>query len=333
MTDTAADPQSGRAGSWFKAAVGLCAGIALLAALVLLLGISRRSVLETLGRATLGPLAFAAAGSLVLLGFQSLRWWIVVRPLLPMPYALSYRAMALGFLFNVLVPLRAGDWLRVEYVSRRTSAPRGKLLGTALVDYWIDKLGWVAAFPLICAFGRPQMWLLRALLAVAGLALGIALAVGWLLRSMPRAETASGWKRWLNDLRDGLGMHRWTNLLLAALFVAPLPWLWETLLISVASRAVGLSLTAAESFAVLSAFNLATVIPSPGNAGSLESGGTLALLQFQVHQSTALAFMLLYHLTQVVPSVAAGAWVLISERRTLVRALFGSPKPRVSVMR
>jgi len=79
---------------------------------------------------------------------------------------------------------------------------------------------------------------------------------------------------------------------------------------------------------VLSAFNLATVIPSPRNAGSLESGGTLALLRFNVQQSTALAFMLLYHLTQVLPSVGAGAWVLISERRTLARALLRSPKTR-----
>ncbi|HME90486.1 MAG TPA: lysylphosphatidylglycerol synthase domain-containing protein, partial [Myxococcaceae bacterium] len=169
---------------------------------------------------------------------------------------------------------------------------------------------------------------LRALSGVAALAIVIGLVVGWLLRSTPRWDAASGWKRWLNDLRDGLSMHRWTNLLVAALLVAPLPWLWETVLISVASRAFGFSLTASESFAVLSAFNLATVIPSPGNAGSLESGGTLALLRFNVQQSTALAFMLLYHLTQVLPSVGAGAWVLISERRTLARALLRSPKTR-----
>jgi uncharacterized protein (TIRG00374 family) len=309
-----------------KTALGLCAGIALLWAVMLLQGISLHAVLERLRQAALGPLAFAAAGSLVLLGLQALRWWIIVRPLVPIRYALTYKAMAVGFFFNVLVPLRAGDWLRVEYVSRRTGAVRGKLLGTALVDAWIDKLGWVAAFPLICLFGSPQGWLLCALLATGSLMVGLALVVGWLLRVLPRAEaTASGWRRWLNDLRDGLAMHRKGNLLFAALAIAPLSWLWETLLIAVASRAVGLSLSAAESFAVLSAFNLAMVIPSPGNAGTFESGGTVALLQFQVPQSSALALMFLYHLTQVLPSVAAGAWVLISERGSLIGKLSRRP--------
>jgi len=79
---------------------------------------------------------------------------------------------------------------------------------------------------------------------------------------------------------------------------------------------------------VLTAFNLASVVPSPGNAGSFESGGTLALLQFQVPKSVALAFMFLYHLTQVIPSVAAGAWVLITEHRALVHSLFRSSRQR-----
>ena len=73
--------------------------------------------------------------------------------------------------------------------------------------------------------------------------------------------------------------------------IAPLPWLWETLVIAVAGTALGLSLSPVEAFAVLTAFNLAMVVPSPGSLGSFESGGTLALVQLGLALAAARALL------------------------------------------
>jgi hypothetical protein len=59
------------------------------------------------------------------------------------------------------------------------------------------------------------------------------------------------------------------------------------------------------------------VVPTPANIGAFESGGTVALIQFQVPNAAALAFIFLYHLTQVIPSMAAGALILVLEGETL----------------
>ena len=139
---------------------------------------------------------------------------------------------------------------------------------------------------------------------------------------------------WLLNLREGFAANHWKRLLVVETLVAPLPWLWETFVIMVASRAVGLSLEPMQAFAVLTAFNIATAVPSPGNAGSFESGGTLALLQFHVATPTALAFIVLYHLTQVIPSMCAGIIVLALEGEALFgkRSIFRAPAlPAVEV--
>jgi len=70
-------------------------------------------------------------------------------------------------------------------------------------------------------------------------------------------------------------------------------------------------LTYTRAFCVLVGFNIAMLIPSPGALGSLETGGTAALVFFGVDQSNALAFMLVYHMTQLLPAIGAGAAVLL----------------------
>ena len=306
---------------WLRTALGLIAGIGIAILVMLYLGVSHREVLRQLRHPKVWPILFAAAGSLILLGFQTLRWWMVMRPILPLRYSQAYRAMSVGFFFNALLPARAGDLLRVQYLGKRTGISRAKLLGTEIVDFCSDKWGWVASFPLLCLLGVPPPWLFRALLLLSG-AMVVAAAVLVAMGSSLWRTGAGGGSRgpvWLHNLREGFAIHQWKRLFWVETLVAPLPWLWETLVIAIAGKALGLSLTPMQAFAVLTAFNLAMVVPAPANLGSFESGGTLALVQFQVPNSTALAFLVLYHLTQVIPGVAAGALVLGLEGR----ALFG----------
>jgi uncharacterized protein (TIRG00374 family) len=318
---------------WLRALLGLCAGLLVALGLTLYLGISRQDVMAQIALAAPGPLLVAAAGGLFLLALQSLRWWVVMRPLLDLGYGQAYRAMAVGFFFNALLPARGGDLLRVQYLGKRTGISRAKLLGTEIVDFWSDKWGWVAAFPIVCLLGTPPSWLFKALMLLGGLVVGVGALLALMGSRMLRAhrDGRSWGPRWLLNLRDGFAVNHWKRLLVVETVIAPLPWLWETFVIAVAGRALGLDLTPMQAFAALTAFNIATTVPSPGNAGSFESGGTLALIQFGVPTPTALAFIFLYHLTQVVPGVLLGALVLSLEGEALFgkRSLFHAPQVEV----
>jgi uncharacterized membrane protein YbhN (UPF0104 family) len=200
----------------------------------------------------------------------------------------------------------------VQYLGKRTGISRAKILGTEIVDFWSDKWGWVAAFPLICLIGTPPSWLFKAFIPIGGLVIAIGIVLALMASGLRRRGPS-----WLTNLRDGFAANRWKRLLLVETFIAPLPWLWETFVIAMAGRAFGLELSAMQAFAVLTAFNVATAVPSPGNAGSFEAGGTLALIAFGVPKETALAFIFVYHLTQVVPGFVGGILVLVMEGETL----------------
>jgi glycosyltransferase 2 family protein len=301
-------PRPGR--FWVRALIGLCAGLAAAAGVATWLGISQRELIATVHDVALEPLLLAAAGGLILMGLQALRWWVVMRPLLTLTYGQAYRALMVGFAFNVVLPARGGDLLRVQYLGKRTGVSRAKVLGTEIVDFWSDKWGWVAAFPVVCLLGTPPAWLFRALLLIGAVVIGVGAFLALLGSGLFRGPRMPAF---VNNLRDGFAVNHWKRLLAVETLIAPLPWLWETFVISIAAHALGLDLTAMQAFAALTAFNVATAVPSPGNAGSFEAGGTLALAAFGVPKETALAFIFLYHLTQVVPGFVGGVLVLVME--------------------
>ena len=80
------------------------------------------------------------------------------------------------------------------------------------------------------------------------------------------------------------------------------------------------------AFSVLIGFNVAMVVPSPGAVGTVEAGGTAALVFFGVDQSRALAFMFVYHFTQLLPGIASGVAILVAEGERL----FGAPAGEVA---
>jgi uncharacterized membrane protein YbhN (UPF0104 family) len=299
--------------AWVRAAIGLLFGIAAAGAVVFYLGISQQNLVGSLHDVLPQPLILAAFGALVLLALQALRWWIVMRPVLQLRYRHAFKAMMVAFLFNVLLPARGGDLLRVQYLGKRTGISRAKLLGTEIVDFWSDKWGWVSAFPIVCLLGTPPLWLFRALLLIGGVVIGVGLLLALIASRL--------WRRgpkWLASLRDGFAANRWKQLLFVETVIAPLPWLWETFIIIMAGHALGLHLTVMQSFAALTAFNVAMAVPSPGNVGSFEAGGTLALTAFGIPKETALAFIFVYHLTQVVPGFVGGILVLVLDGETLL---------------
>jgi uncharacterized membrane protein YbhN (UPF0104 family) len=299
---------------WLRALVGLCFGAAAAIAVSFYLGISHRDLFAELHDLQPEPLALAALGSMILLGLQSLRWWIVMRPVLPLTYPQAFKAMVVGFCGNVVLPARGGDLLRVQYLGRRTGVSRAKLLGTEIVDFWSDKWGWIAAFPVVCLLGDPPAWLTRALLLMAALVVLVSAVLLVMASGLWRGRSAPAF---VSNLREGFAANHWRRLLFVETAVSPLPWLWETFVIAVAGHALGLSLTPMQAFATLTAFNIATAVPSPGNAGSFEAGGTLALAAFGIDKGTALAFIFLYHLTQIVPGFLGGVLVLVIEGESL----------------
>jgi uncharacterized protein (TIRG00374 family) len=238
-------------------------------------------------------------------------------PLLGLHYGQAYRAQVVGMMFNALLPARGGDLLRVQYLGRRTGKSRATILGTEMVDRWLDWWGWFPVLFVLALTGPVPTWLYEALGIFALLLVSWAGMMFFLSRRGYQPKPGSKLGEAYLSFRTGIEAFRSKRMLVLALAVAPLPWLWEAFAIKLSAHGFGIELTTAMAFSVLIGFNVAMVVPSPGSVGSVETGGTAALVFFGVDQSKALAFMFVYHFTQLLPGIATGAAILVAEGEKL----------------
>jgi uncharacterized membrane protein YbhN (UPF0104 family) len=265
------------------------------------------------GLESIGPLPFVLGvfGAIGVISLQSLRWWVVVRPVARVRFHHALMAMLVGGFLNTAFPARAGDLARVQYLSERTQVSRATLLGTELVDFWIDKSGWIAAFVLLLPTGIPPVWMLHAFILFATLS-ALLVSIAWLLRHRIRA-TAGG-EGWLGRIALGVISSGPRRLLAVALGLAALPWLWEALVIGSVAWAAGVRVGWLQAFAVLTAFNVALVVPTPGNVGANEAASSAAFVSFGVPLDRSLALAIVYHGSQLLPSIIAGGALLILQQ-------------------
>lgn len=313
----AAPPRRSGAHLALRAILGLIGGLLVAGVAGWWLGVKPAEVLGYVVGVPVWSVVFCVASSFVVLGFQSLRWYEVMGPLLHLRYLDAYRAQAVGEMFNDLLAARAGDFLRVQYLGRRTGKSRAVILGTEAVDRWLDWWGWFPVLFVLALLGPVPSWLYKALgLFAMALASWATLMIVLARRGyVPKPGSRLG--EAFASFRTGIeAFSSWRTLVLAVA-VAPLPWLWEAFAIRTAAHGFGIDLTLAMAFSVLIGFNVAMVVPSPGSIGSIETGGTAALVYFGVDQSKALGFMFVYHFSQLLPGIALGAAILVGQGEKL----------------
>lgn len=316
------DAGASRRQSLARALLALGAGISVAALAAWWLGVRAEDVLAHAAGVSGWTIAASVGSAFVVLGLHALRWHLVMRPLLGLGYSDALFAQLVGAMFNAVLPARGGDLIRVQYLGRRTGKSRATILGTEVVDRWLDWWGWVPVIAVLAVTTPLPRWMFGAL------ALLITVLTGWAALMVAahqrgwRARPGSRMGAALQAFGMGVDAFESPRTLALALVVAPLPWIWESGAIAAISRGFDVHLTFATAFCVLVGFNVAMVIPSPGALGSVETGGTAALVFFGAPRSNALAFMLVYHLTQLLPAIAAGAAVLVGSTNPALLLFF-----------
>ncbi len=295
-----------------RALLALVAGCAVVVVSAWALDVRPREVARHFSGVSLPTVVGCILSACLVLALQALRRHLVMQEQAPLRYPEVFAGHILGAAFNTLLPARGGDLIRVEYFARRSKKSRSTLVGIELVDRWLHCAGWFPPLLVMAAAGALPRWFGAGFGGVA------AVLVGWAAvmmvaarRHALEARPASRIRAAIASLRLGLGGFRARRTIWIALIVAPLPWLWESTALAYAARAFGIDLGFASAFAVLVAFNVATIVPSPGAVGSFEAGGALALALLGVDHSAAMAFMFAYHLTQLAPAVIVGIAVLV----------------------
>jgi glycosyltransferase 2 family protein len=316
------------AGRLIKILLGIAISVALL--VWLFWKVDVRAVFARLADTHWGWLAVSIVVALSSLWARAVRWRLLF-PRHARPTHL-FNAVMIGYMGNNVLPLRAGEVLRVYVVTRR-GQPFWTTVTTLVVERALDgvAIGAVLAFVFfLIPTPREIAWAAETFVAVV--LLGVIVLVGIAAAPMPcRILIHSLCYRWpaidrrllaiFDTMSDGLqGMRR------PAQFVPTAVWsvvIWAAIVFSVWAcfRAARLDLPVSAALCVLAFIGLGVSLPSsPGFIGVFQAATVLALSVFGVDKVDALGFSLLLHASQFIPVTLWGLLLLVVEHVSLTDA-------------
>jgi uncharacterized protein (TIRG00374 family) len=266
----------------------------------------------------------ALAGLAVGTAIRALRWQLLFSPATRPPLGAATRALLVGQLFNLVLPMRAGEAARIVVLHQEAGTSRAESLGTAVVERLYDLLGLLFLLLVATPFLPEVTWLRRAAILAAVLLVLAAVAavvvarygarpVRVVLRPLARFPriTPAHVEGFADRLVYGLGALHQVRLAAPAFLLGVASWLVLALSCWFVLAAFDLGLGYDAGVLILVTTTLSLVIPSaPGGVGVFEAGGVLALKAFGVDESTALSATVVLHALMVFPLVIAGAVVL-----------------------
>lgn len=311
--------------------LGLGIAISLALVVYLLARLDLRQLAAQLGRT---EWQWAVLGGLLgLLGLWArARRWSYLFPPRSSPPALV-PAMAIGYMANNVLPLRAGEIVRVYVVARRWGHGFWTVLATLVVERVLDSLALVlilAVLVLIIPVPAFLQWAAAVLLAIdlIGVALLAALALRpaacWailarLVRRIPRLQAPA--HRVFQTFGRGLEGIRTPRHVLPLAAWTVVVWLFPALAAWATLHAMGFALPASAPWTVMAFVGLGISIPSaPGYVGVFHAAAALAVGLFGVPDAPAIGFALVYHASQYVPVTLAGWLFLVREHVSLAEA-------------
>ncbi|HEV8436689.1 MAG TPA: lysylphosphatidylglycerol synthase transmembrane domain-containing protein [Methylomirabilota bacterium] len=290
-----------------------------------------------------GFLAASIVLNLLSVWIRSWRWYYLFPPG-SQPSHL-FNALMIGYMGNNLLPLRAGEVVRV-YIAARHGPRFWTTVATLIVERVLDGLavGVILAALFLTLPVPPELrWPAFLFLSADAMGLAalvvIAVAPGW-CSAVIRALFGR-WEGVERRLLDVLGtMSEGLRGVRARRHVVPImlssAGIWLVLAVAVWAglRAAHLDLPLAASFAVMAFMGLGVSLPSsPGFIGVIQAATVLALALFSVPRLEALSFSLLFHAAQYFPVTIYGLVLLLVEQVSLSEATRGAGAAAVSAPR
>ncbi|HMH50807.1 MAG TPA: lysylphosphatidylglycerol synthase transmembrane domain-containing protein [Candidatus Acidoferrum sp.] len=312
-----------------KALVGVAISVALLGYLVW--SVDVRDLGEQLARTRWEWVVVASVLGPVCVWARGRRWWYLFPPHSEPPALVP--ATMIGYMVNNILPLRAGEFVRVYVVARRWGHGFWTALATLIVERVLDSLVIVLVMVVLVL----HITVPRPLEIGAAVLLGVDLvAVSVLCFLAIAPERARGLIERLTRRRPSL-QRRVVGIL--ETFVRGLEGVrtrahlgplaaWTVLIWGLPAvitwsmfRALDLDVPWIAAWVVLAFVGLGVAIPSaPGYIGVFHAAATIALTIFGVPATAAFGYALLFHATQILPITAVGWIYLLREHVSLTEA-------------
>jgi uncharacterized membrane protein YbhN (UPF0104 family) len=262
----------------------------------------------SLGGANVGVLMLSVGVMAIVYLIQADRWRVIaVAPGVPLVRFAEWVVGAVAV--NNVLPGRAGDILRSEWLARGAGKPRTSAVSSVVVDRGFDVVTLVAMLGLTYPFVPHPRWLND--FWIVGGSLGLVVSIVFIAAAVYArgggASAARGVRARLADVACAAGSVLRGRLVLRIAARSALAWTaWACSAWLVASS-LGIALTPLEVLFVTAVLNLGVAIPSsPGFIGTYQWLGVAALGNLGVGHADAFAFSVLMHAAWYLPTTFAG---------------------------
>lgn len=271
--------------------------------------------------------------SITVMVLRAVRWQWILRPLGRVSFFPAFRATAIGFAANTVLPARAGEVLRPAILARERGLSFSALLASIVFERILDALAQLLFLGLALAGAPPGGTMgslssgrIRGVVAViAAAAIAVALfAVVWreaterffeiVLRALPTRFRPTA-RRIFHTFLDGFASLKTPRLLFLVAGGSVGMWLVINVQIYCVMRAFGLTLPLSAAYVVTTAAVMGLVVPTPGGVGGYHAAVQFALTNiFRVPVATATGVALLAHAVSFVPISVIGFALFATSR-------------------
>ncbi|MBK7724240.1 MAG: flippase-like domain-containing protein [Dehalococcoidia bacterium] len=258
---------------------------------------------------------------------RCVRWSVLMRPVAPMSPQRLFPYAIIGYMANTLLPARAGEVVRAFVLGDRENVSRMGTFGTIAVERLFDGCTLVLMLLIAGSVVGFEDSRLRAIAWVStGFFVAALFAFYVLTLDEERAKRVTHYflrilpdrfEHIATDLADNLvsslrSVHDPRSLFLVALF-SGLAWTIEAGAYAVIGQGFDLNVTFAHYCLLLSAANLAIIIPTFfGGTGPFEWAAKLVLVGADVSDNVAGAYSIVAHAVILIPTTILGLILLWS---------------------
>ena len=256
---------------------------------------------------------------------RAIRWRVLFVDEIGIPLRSFFRSLMIGYLFNNLIPARAGDLVRVYHLSKSETLSKSKILATLFAERTGDLLTLMALLStVLLAYPALPLWLKRAGYFVgAGTVIAVCLilflrlygeiGLAWILRVAAPVvgNKATRLDEMGRNFLNGLGglFHFRIGATFAVLTV--LLWGLELGVASLIASAFSLDMASGNLLFVMIAITVGTLVPSsPGYLGTFEFFGLNTLAMVGHTGGNALSFVIILHAVTILGAGILGALCL-----------------------
>lgn len=294
---------------WFIA-IGTLISLSILA--ILFARLDWQTFWQTLQNLRFQELLFATVLMWISIAIRSLRWLFIARQ--PVKnYVAFWQANSIGYLGNMIYPLRAGEVLKAISIKHFTGTPLGRALSTVVLDRLADvlTLGFILLF-IIGWHGKSLDPRLGTGVVIIAVAILISLIILMVTVDKLHKWLASyhfvGFAKKLQEMTlhglEAVQAFRHISSLLAAVFLSIFAFWVDYHSFWYIFQAFGWTLSFDAAVTVGVFIGLGGSLPSaPGNVGIYQIASVLALQLYQVSETQAVAYSIIL---QIVTFVAIG---------------------------